>query len=59
MHTINHVASLKTNIIYEDPLFDCLDAMKIQLLCAINEIISKSALTEDEKIKDIFINTLM
>ena len=59
MHTINHVASLKTNIIYEDPLFDCLDAMKIQLLCAINEIISKSALTEDEKLKDIFINTLM
>ena len=59
MHTINHVASLKTSIIYEDPLFNCLDAMKIQLLCAINEIISKSALTEDEKIKDIFINTIM
>ena len=59
MHTINHVASLKTTIIYEDPLFDCLDAMRVQLLCAINEIISKNALTEDEKIKDIFINTIM
>ena len=59
MHTINHVATLKTTIIYEDPLFDCLEAMKVHMLCAVNEIISKNALTEDEKLKDIFINAIM
>ena len=58
-HTIHHVATLKTTIIYEDPLFDCLEAMKVHLLCAVNEIMSKTALTDEEKLKDIFIHTIM
>ncbi|XP_065055573.1 uncharacterized protein LOC135684097 [Rhopilema esculentum] len=59
MHTVNNVASLKRSIIYEDPLFDCHDAIRVTLLCAIDEIMSKTAMTDAEKIKDIFINTVM
>ena len=58
-HTIHHVATLKTMITYEDPLFDCLDAMKVHLLRAVKEIMSKTVLTDEEKLKDLFIHTIM
>ena len=58
-HTVHHVATLKATIIYEDPLFDCLESMKNHLLRAVKEIMTKNLLTDEEKMKDLFIHTIL
>ena len=58
-HIVQHVATLKSSIMYIDPLFHCFEAMKSHLMRAVREIINNNQMTEEEKLKDLYINTVL